>query len=145
MKRPRDMQRQRVYDAEGMAFGESACEFDTLADVQEFVDRVCARKSVQARYPMAQLGIVVTDGRGRRRGRGGRRGIAVPRRTRSRWYVLHEVAHALTWPHREAGHGWRFCRCYLFLVQAFLGKLHADALRAAYKAKRVRYTKPRKT
>lgn len=144
MKRPRDMQRQRVYDAEVSAFGESTCEFDSLGGVEAFVERALARQSIRRRYPRAEWEIEVRDGRGRRRGGGNIGHITMPKWTRSRWYVLHELAHTLTVRPDEAWHGWRFCACYLDLVGAMLGAEAKRQLRDQFKAGRVRYTRPRR-
>lgn len=143
----RDTQRQKLYDAENAAFGESHPTM-SLAEVQAFVDKVLASKVVQRHYPRAQYRLTVTDGRARRSA-----GyyacwddseIRMPRWARTKWSTLHEVAHHLAHDPREAAHGWRFAACYLELVRIYMGRPSEQALKDAFKAKRVRYREPRK-
>jgi putative metallohydrolase (TIGR04338 family) len=142
----RDMQRQKLYDAEEIAFGQ-AKETMTLHEAQALVDRVLASKVIRRQYPRAIYRLGVEDGRSRRRGgyfaRWDASVIRLPRRTRCKWYVLHEIAHHLSYDRREPAHGWQFAACYLHLVRVYMGKSSEQALKDAFKLKRVRYRKPR--
>jgi putative metallohydrolase (TIGR04338 family) len=142
----RDTQRQKLYDAEGLAFGEAEAEM-TLDECQALVDKVLASKVIQRKYRRAQYQLTVTDGRSRRSG-GYFAGwddstIALPRWARQKWVVLHETAHHLAHGPDAAGHGWQFAACYLYLVRVYMGKGQEQALMAAFKAKRVRFREPR--
>lgn len=54
--------------------------------------------------------------------------------------ALHECAHVLTW----GAHDRNFCRVYLALVKAELGRAAWAELRAAFRAKGVKYTRQRR-
>jgi len=140
------MQRQKVYNAEVAAFGPARDDGYSVAEMQAMVDKWLASAVVRRRYPMAAHKVTVTDGRSRRRGgyKAGWHEIAMPRATRTKWYLLHEVAHALTFNRLEPGHGWRFAECYLYLVRVYLGKGAEEKLRGQFKAHRVKHRRPRK-
>lgn len=149
----RDTQRAKLYKAERI-LDCYMTEVETVADVERLVRRIESSKRVRAKYPSrrwlnldtgATRGVKVHDGRGHRRAVSYGGMIAIPRWARKDWVVLHEMAHELVRPTRQtASHGWEFAACYLYLVKLFMGREAHDALRAAFKAHRVRYTKPRK-
>lgn len=143
----RDTQRQKLYDAEQIAFGKAECRM-TLDEVQVLVDRALASKVIRRHYPRACFRCTVTDGRSRRRGSYracyDESEIAMPRLTRCKWYVLHELAHHLTRDPSESSHGWRFAACYLYLIRVYMGRSSEQALRSAFKIKRVRFREPRR-
>lgn len=70
--------------------------------------------------------------------------------SRTRWIVLHELAHAvIPGYHPEfdgdrRGHGWCFADVYLALVQHYFGVEWAKKLRGEFKARNVRYRPKRK-
>lgn len=160
-RRPRDTQRQKVYDAEGAAFGYApghsvlATPFKgygrsnlTLPQAEAFVAKVTGSAWFERHYG-PRWRIVVKDGRGHRRATstGGRLGtIQLPTWARMDWVILHEVAHNVT-THRlgddAAWHGWQFAGTYLALVQHYLGADAAKALKAEFRRKKVRWTEPR--
>lgn len=90
--------------------------------------------------------LIVKDGRGCIKASCSRRHrkwcITLPVWARTRWVVIHEVCHALTWG-RGAPHGWEFARTYLLVVEQFLGKDAAKRLKFAFKAEGVRSAAPR--
>src|SRR4051794_40199408 len=107
-RRPRDSQRQKVYDAERDAFAggdwEAFCDRSTplsLEACQAIVDAVFESATLRERYgptmPIEPPRVVAGHGN---RGRGCYKKrpneIHLPAWTRVRWYVLHECAHALT-------------------------------------------------
>jgi len=123
-------QARRLYAAEelsGIKYGDTM----TLKECQKFVDKVMARKYVKANY--RTLKITVLDGRGRRSACAtffhGGRAIKLPKWSRNKFVILHEVAHHLT--HLD-GHRPVFASCLLDLVRHFMGKESADALQGAY-------------
>lgn len=141
MKRPRDTQRSKLYAAEREAFGQPKEEL-SLDTTVAFVRQVwrspwTARKFQIARYSEPPY---VADGRGTTAARGSLRRLNLPRWSRNKVVILHELAHALTW-HREtfAAHGREFAAVFLELVSHWLGVDAAKRLRAAFRAKRVRY------
>lgn len=153
----RDSQRSRVYEAErasGIHLPRHA-ERMSWDEVLAYVKKVessafVKRKYRNARWPiqvfMGRSGgkatdyLVVHDPDGYRIGRSGQI-ITLGVWARQPAVILHEIAH------HYAGlgyaHNWRFCAVYLELVKHFMGKDAHDALRAQYKAHRVKFTAPR--
>jgi putative metallohydrolase (TIGR04338 family) len=143
-RRPRDSQRARVYRAERAV--PDGRRLPTLADVQQYVDRVTT-SALWRRLAPERPRVEVRDGRGRRRAGSyvGLPAIAVPRVHRRERHVLHELAHQLadaTGSPAEPAHGWRFAAALLLLVRERLSPGAADALRAAYAAAGVRHRQP---
>lgn len=145
----RDSQRSKIYAAEDAAFNRGFSEGLTVGECQAIVDKVLASRTVRERYPRADLPVLVADGRGRRSAcyaatRYGRPTLCIPRSLRSKWVVLHELAHHLTHK-RGVPHGWEFAECFLYLVRVFIGR-HAEArLKQEMKARRVKYAPPRRS
>lgn len=139
----RDSQRSRLYRAESASGLEKHAEKMTIAEAQAFVDRLLAQKTVQKHFPITgRIGtkVFVVAGRGcyaewlRRR-------ITLAPWGRNPLVICHELAHILE--RRGAAHGWEFAAAELWLVRRAMGKDAHDALKAAFKAGRVRYTAPR--
>jgi putative metallohydrolase (TIGR04338 family) len=154
----RDSQRQKVYDAEDLVFHKSLPpEYETVAECQEFVDHVTASDvwtkvlGVRTWAP-----VKVRDGRGRRRA--GARSeddeLLLPRWSRSRWVILHELAHIandyihnfdldedtgdLEIEYTTAPHGPEYAGIYLYLVRGFLFVADHDRLEAAFREGKVK-------
>jgi putative metallohydrolase (TIGR04338 family) len=129
----------RLYSAEelsGIKYGDAI----TLKQCQKFVDKILSRKYVLDNYGIqARRPITVLDGRGRRNAcatfRHGQRVIKLPKWARTKFVILHEVAHHLT---DLNGHRPEFASCLLDLVRHFMGKESADALQGAYHLKGVK-------
>jgi putative metallohydrolase (TIGR04338 family) len=143
----RDTQRKKVYDAEDAAFDKSKSEELSVLECQAFIDKCLSSKVLQRKYPRAARRgyFKVADGRGRRRAcyAPGYEELRIPRWARSRWILLHELAHGLTYP-SQPWHGWKFCECYLYLVRVFLGRGAEEILKTEFKARRVKFREPRK-
>lgn len=144
MARPRDSQRKRVYDAERAAFPGMFDGHLSVSEMQALIDKWCSSRVLQRRYPKAERPPTVADGRGRRRGGHVGRELRMPRMTRTKPYLLHELAHHLTHRSDRASHGWEYAECMLYLVRVFLGLGASKTLEATYKAHRVKYRQPRK-
>jgi len=154
MTRQRDTQRSKLYAAERAVPGfETDDRLETVADLEAYVSDICNSKWFRAHWPRIKR-IAVHDGRRHRRAvaydsRGGGywgdmvNTISMPRWSRSRMIVLHEIAH-LCVPWMRAAHGWEFADAYLRLVRHFLGQLKHDQLRDAFRRHRVRYAPKRK-
>lgn len=156
----RDVQRAKVYRAEGQAFRGIICgrdveRFPDVAAIERFVVKVCSSKRIQERYTRARLiaedparRLKIHDGGGSGRGAAewqpmrGRAWMRLPLMARNREYILHELAHVLAWE-SEAWHDWRFCEAMLYLVLIVLGREDHDRLKASYKANGVRFRAPR--
>jgi putative metallohydrolase (TIGR04338 family) len=165
-KRPRDNQRskvykseraidERIYDKRGWCV-KSTCggRLDTMSEIEDWLNTVLESRWFQSF--MNKNGNVsiyqfdIRDGRGSRRGRAwywpsSRTGVvALPRWTRSKMYILHEVAHTVT-PRRYAAHSPEFCANYLELVRRWIGKETADDLKASFKEHRVKFRRSSKS
>lgn len=137
-KRARDFQRSKVYRSERQDFG-TPPEFRTLAECQEYVDLIIATDAWRRIAPHVSS-VEVLDGRGRRSACAyeGADAIALPRRHRRRWVVLHELAHVAT-PTTEAvaSHGPEFVAAYLYLIRTFLGEEKATTQQLAFEDNKV--------
>src|SRR5215212_239020 len=105
----RDSQRQKLYNAERIAFNggieenDAPPDYRTVAEVQACVDHVTASDRWKA-LGFSHLGVfgrnslTVKDGRGRRRGAADpfSNTIKMPKWARLRWYIMHELAHIAT-------------------------------------------------
>jgi hypothetical protein len=132
--RPRDSQRSKLYTAEGAFHG--APDFKTVPECQAYVDSVMASRWVRARWKQR---VTVHDGRGRSSASGGTSGrLNLPLWSRSRYVILHEMAHVLT-PYQYAAHGPEYAGVLLSLVHHILGQETAAKLRVSFKEHRVRY------
>jgi putative metallohydrolase (TIGR04338 family) len=137
-------QARRLYAAEelsGIKYGDAL----TLKECQQFVDKVINRKYVLDNYRSLRK-VTVLDGRGRRSACATNhysegRAIKLPKWSRNKYVILHEVAHHLTF---LDGHKPEFASCLLDLVRHFLGKESADALQGAYYYKGVKVVGKRK-
>lgn len=153
MKRPRDSQRQKVYDAEQTAYNDTRGELDARYDVggldgaQTLINRVFSSGFLRDLYvvPFNEAPLAVRGHGKRERGcyRASKNEIHLPEWTQQNWYVLHECAHALTRHYGGAAHDWRFAKCYLDLVRVYMSRAYADRLERAFKLHRVRYKPPR--
>ncbi len=148
-KSVRDSQRQKVYDAERLAFEGTAerdapfrtpPDFRKVAECQEFVDKVLASPAWKYLCPLGPDSLAVTDGRGRRRGAAWVEGgeIAMPKCTRRRYYLLHELAHFATPSGVFASHGPEYVSAYLYLAGVFLSPEDHAKLVSAMASRRVK-------
>jgi len=153
-----DKQQNRLYLSESQAELKSTPDFKTVAECQKYVNKVLNSKAVLEMFSSKEihqgaLVITVLDGRGYRRavattdGRGGLV-IQLPKWARSKYVILHELAHHLeksysvnnwresikigqTDPIARQSHGARFTATLLFLVKRELGKETHDRLATA--------------
>lgn len=140
----RDRQKQRLYTAESVLKDQP--EFKTVAECQKFVNKVLSQKSVIDNF--GKHVITVSDGRGKRNASAITTWdgdiIALPRWARSRYVILHELAHHLqksyctnNWQEKVRigqdelayqSHGARFVATLLWLVRKQLGKDYYNEL-----------------
>lgn len=136
MVRPRDSQRSKVYAAERAVFPGVPRVARTLGDVQDFVDRVLARKRVIKRFGQKKARITAARRGGASYVFDGSNVMHInPDHAPNTMLMLHELAHVLA---PLARHGHEFADAYLFLVREMMGREAHDKLKAAFKAKRVR-------
>lgn len=134
----RDVQRQRVYNAERALHNYT--QTIPNSQLQKFVDDALDKRAVRARWPHAQVEVVLKRGGkayGYRYGGGSGR-ITLPLFSRNPAIILHEVAHVLT-PNTYQSHGPEFAGVLLFLVKTVMGTDAAAELRKSFKEERARY------
>lgn len=146
----RDTQKGRVYAADNKAFAEFKFrDVSTPEKSQARVDDVWSSKWLRVNYPRAarfdQPQVTFINRMKGARANGREIDIGGNDFARSEWVLMHELAHSIN--HRTndnaTGHGWQYCSIYLGLVSRFLSTAAADALKAQFKAHRVRYNAPR--
>lgn len=151
--RERDTQRSRVYACDKIIRPFSREPLDTVEQMEAYVSEVWSNYWLAKHYPAMHARMYdgppkVHDGRGRSRRAGGNyRGVWMPRWARYETLLLHELAHTITqrvYGTHVAAHGWQYCSVYLTLMLHMRGREAHDALKAAFKLHRVRYTAPRK-
>lgn len=162
---PRDQQRSRVYKSDG-ALTKIAKPLPTVKEMQRYVDRLFGMRRMMIEFPEA-FGArwrsrnpdrqkhyrtkpisapIVYDGRGRRCAGGWSRGVTMPLWSRNEGILLHELAHTICvrkYGYKVAAHGWEYCAIYLKITLYAMGREAHDTLKAAFKANRVKFTKPR--
>ncbi len=141
----RDNQRQRVYNAERTIPQWGADRIDDIHALRKYVKKIT--KSAWYRKRMAKnadafrwADIEVRDGRCRRNAGGCRFNgyITMPKWSRTRLVILHEIAHVCQ-PRISAGHGREYCKVYLALVKKWIGKEASLALKTAFDEHGVKY------
>lgn len=159
----RDSQRKKVYRAEEAVNGPKPILFESMEEMVAWVDSITAsawwgQYQIEATRPIMptsdqfrmygsprarHLKITITDGRRRlsacaysHTGK-----IAMPRWSRSKLIVLHEIAHCITY--ERPSHGRQFARNYLELVLKFLGKSVYKELMASFKKHGVKFRRER--
>jgi len=141
MQIERDTQRSKVYEAEDKAhwltYGRSLhTRTLTNDEVQPRIDEIMAMRAIQSRWGQHKIRVRFTHGGGHASSPWD---IALGANSRNDWYILHEIAHCLTWG-QGAGHGKEFAGVYLFLVRTVLGQTAYDNLLAQFRERRVRRT-----
>lgn len=145
----RDQQRSRAYRAENSIVGFMIRDLGDDAggpEAQRYVDKVLRSPWTRRHWPnLRPIRIEL-----QRQNRGGAtsygtRRIVIARHAIGRALLLHEIAHNLTHLTDDPGHGWQWANAYLRLVRHFMGAEAAAKLRAAFKASRVRFHRPRRS
>lgn len=143
----RDTQRARVYKADADLLPFSRADVSTVPLMEAYVRKVWTSKRVREAFPLADNQPRVRDGRARRHAGATDRWVAVPKWARRESIVVHELAHTITqrvYGYEVAGHGWQYCSVFLKLTLYMMGRPAFEALKAAFKRHRVRFTEPRK-
>ena len=149
MPKPRDAQRQRVYDGQRELKAKimAGPTFETLEECAKFVAKVCDYAAIERRYgPQLQRTITVSP-KHSGYATGGYHEIRLPTWAWNKLTILHELAHVIT--QRKYGetvqaHGREYCAIYLDLVRFALGKKEHDELVAGFKRAKVKY-RPKRT
>lgn len=124
-RRPRDSQRQRLYNwertLERTVHGKPQSQPVELAEAQSICNMVCNHFKIRRRrWP------TVTDGRARKRAAYNiaDNKVKLPRWCRDQWMTLHEMSHFLVcfrWGLDRAPHGREFVSIYMYLLEKFAG------------------------
>lgn len=120
---PRDFQRSRVYKAERRHSQWTYNGGMELDEVKDFVKEICNSRWYKNRAGRASY-IKVKDGRGRTHAGGNYhyKQVKLPRWSRSRMVILHELAHTAVNHDKVPAHGREFCGWYLALVRRFVSE-----------------------
>lgn len=139
-KRPKDMQRERVYAAErSMPWYVKDHRFETVEQAQEWLhERVLALSWFRARWPSVVHVRVEAKHHGLATAQPTLGLIRMPRKQLSKAIVIHELAH-LCASREEAWHGRDFCLVFLELINRCLGYAEGDQLRDAFIKHRVKF------
>jgi len=146
---PRDSQRSKVYRAEQLAFDGSPLDVPEIKDIEDYITHICSLGRVRDSFPeLINRRVVVGDGRSRNRPAADSSGIYMPRHSRRKWIVLHELSHTIVRRKhgvvKAAGHGWQFAETYLLLVRHVMGVEAHDLLKESFRKHRVKFCEPRK-
>jgi putative metallohydrolase (TIGR04338 family) len=136
MSRPRDNQGKRLYQAED----DSKCigiRFETIEDARAYIASVFKRQWTRSRFGIRNIGVKKA---------GGGTSDATPWKSLIRLspihmyeeVALHEIAHIVQ-PPNTAWHGVEFAGILLTLIERFMGKEAATAMRKAMRDNRVAY------
>jgi len=157
-KKIRDMQKAKLYRAEREAFTgyDPACvRFETMKELDDYINGKVLQSSWWRTYEIKGTGqhsqnrkrvahpisrvtkMRISDGRGTRIARGGGSWMNMPKWARSKWVILHEIAHNIQF--EDPGHGWQFAAIYLDMVGRFIGSEAKAKLKAAFKKHKVRF------
>ena len=137
----RDFQRSKVYDSESRLDFYGKYRIDDIHALRKYVSDVSVDSEFGKRYPCYYNSIRVKDGRHCRMATGSPAGyINMPRWSRSKLVILHEIAHVVS-PCEEV-HGERFCGNFLWLVHKFMGEQYYLDLRGSFMAVGVKFIDP---
>lgn len=147
----RDSQRARAYAAERSVFPRTGePDWKSVEETQRYVNSIVrSRKWLKLVHLFERGGfwrplthVEVRPGIAARRPFARDRMIFMPRGTRRKHDVLHELAHIVC-PF-GVNHHWPFLVIYTSLISTFLGRDKADAFKAACKLHHVKYRPPRR-
>lgn len=149
----RDTQKERVYRWGDLLEPRAAPDRLSLEECEKLIAKIWKHYKVAGCWGCSHSRPPkVKDGRRTRIARGGLYAINLPRWSRTRVVVLHEIAHAITehthyhecgkFRHQcYAGHGPEFCRVFLKLLVRY-GKFTTKEVRGAAKTCRVSSVRP---
>jgi putative metallohydrolase (TIGR04338 family) len=162
-ERGRDTERTKTYRAEWALYDTNGYgrEFDSIAEVQKYVTKVCNSKTYTKMWMEAyesrkekDFGAILRGTKVRvsakeSRNGSGNAGLAYVEENRivldthtgmNEYTVLHELAHCVGHPH----HGRSFRRTVVKLTSRFMGTEAANALKKEFKERKLPYGEPRK-
>lgn len=148
---PRDFQKSKVYKSEWDVLGEyhklgydiGIMEFN---DIKKFVHKILYSSWCKKNYPKAWAykDVYIKDGRGTRIARGGVNTLNLPKWSRKKLFVLHELAHCIqgrTYGFSNvSAHGREFVSIFLSLLKRW-GKEYYESMRISFYIHGVKYRK----
>ena len=157
--RKRDFQRSKVYRSErdlSAGLGEYGGRVETIPEIQKWINQIVASRWMKGylsrqrnrgrKHAIGHPGksVRVTDGRGRRTACAQLNGnqtaeIKMPKWSRSKLVILHELTHVYTNWRYPAWHGRQFCANYLEFVKRWIGKEAHSELKASFDRNKVKY------
>jgi len=143
--KPRDSQRRRLYAAEGQVAAINRDMLPTVLDIEAFVDEMLASHWLRTQFtPRVLEQIRVVSGRENRAAYARGATISVPFWARSKFIVIHEVAHILCGRYYGkdfiAAHGPEFATLQVAMVTQFLGQADGLELHLAFMRFGVKHT-----
>lgn len=144
--RPRDSQRSKVYEAEVLC----GRRFDTVAEMQDYCDRLTRSAWWKRRWPSCQK-VRIHSGAGNRRATCQNSlcpVIKMPRWARNEATLLHEMAHAACYAEHRlevAAHGPEFCAILLDLIGRQMGPSVKAHQKLVFVKAGVKHKRPSKT
>jgi len=148
IKRKRDSQRQKVYDSESIfevrskeeSFRQLSWSKMTLEEIKDYCQKLIGSAWFKKKWPQVK-DVYIGDGRSRRSAcaslQGNTANIKLPKNTRAKLVVLHELSHACDISN-AAWHGRPFCRIYLELIKHEIGDEAWSLMKECFKEKNVK-------
>jgi putative metallohydrolase (TIGR04338 family) len=135
--KPRDVQRRYLYHAERQVSAFVRDMLPTVHDIETFVDDMLATRWLRVHFAEKVLDpITVLNGKHNRIPYARGPAISMPYWSRSKFIVIHEVAHVLCGRHygRDsiAAHGAEFASLQVAMVSHFLGEQDGQELHVAF-------------
>jgi len=143
--KPRDSQRRRLYHAEGQVAALNRDLLPTVPDIEAFVDEMLASHWLRTQFtPRVLEQVRIISGRENRSAYAAGSTISMPHWARSKFIVIHEVAHVLCDRYFGkdfiAGHGVEFASLQVAMVSQFLGQADGLELHQAFMRWGVKHT-----
>lgn len=124
----RDSQRARVYKAENELVWYRTREFDSLEEVERYVNSLTGKAWFKKMYGSRK--VKVEPKRNNAKARGGYGTVWLPRWAWTKGIIAHEVAHAVKYT--DPWHSPVFCGHFIFLVEKTMGADKAMDLKRAF-------------
>jgi len=141
MRRTRDSQRKKLYEAESVVLGKN---LPTMPEVEKYVAKVTRSDWWKKHHKYPTYPVEVQDGRGCRAYAFGMTRMKFPKWSRHEEVILHELAHLVVHSHYgyygAAGHGKEFAKILLLLVKRFMGKEEYEKMKASFKTYHIKHT-----
>lgn len=149
MSRAIDSKRSKLYRSEDILDGFSKRKFETIPECEKYLKSIVKSQWFKKHFPSIPTDVQIHDGGGMRSAQGGGARymgvvwMALPKWARKDWVIIHELCHTVT-DVDDAAHGREYCQNYLKLIQHYLGREAARALKVEFRKNKVWYKPKRK-